>query len=191
MSLYGYISQVWKKPSDEMLQLLSKRMIEWRAEPSTIRIPKPTRLDRARQAGYRAKAGIIVVRQRLLRGGRQRPDIRAGRRTKHSRQLKVLGMNYQQVAEQRAARKFPNMEVLNSYFVAKDGRHYWYEVIMADKMHPVIANDSSLSWLSEGHSRRVFRGLTSAAKRSRGLYNKGFGAEKLRPSMRAHNRKGK
>ncbi|MDP3765404.1 MAG: 50S ribosomal protein L15e, partial [Nanoarchaeota archaeon] len=34
------------------------------------------------------------------------------------------------------------------------------------------------------------RGLTSAGKRGRGLLHKGKGAEKLRPSLRAHQRKG-
>ena len=42
------------------------------------------------------------------------------------------------------------------------------------------------------HQRgRAFRGLTSAGRKMRGLLNKGRGAEKLRPSIRAHNRKGK
>lgn len=190
MSFYQRLSELWK--SEEHVDVLRKSMVDWRKEPSTIRVPKPTRLDRARQAGYKALPGFIVVRQRLLRGGRQRPDIKAGRRSKHSGQRKVLGMNYQHVAEQRAAKKFPNMEVLNSYFLANDSLHYWYEVIMLDKSNPSVASNSRSSWVSSGkHNRRVFRGLTSAARRSRGLMNKGFGAEKLRPSMRAHDRKGK
>jgi len=41
------------------------------------------------------------------------------------------------------------------------------------------------------HKGRVFRGKTSAGKSSRGLRNKGKGAEKLRPSLRAHGRRGK
>ncbi|MBI3051139.1 50S ribosomal protein L15e [Candidatus Woesearchaeota archaeon] len=184
MSLYKRIAEAWKTGG------MRARMIDWRKEPSTIRIPKPTRLDRARELGYTAKPGVIVVRQRVIRGGRQRPDIKGGRRSKHARQRKILGMSYQHVAERRAAGKFPNMEVLNSYFVGKDGIHFWYEVIMADKMHPALASDKQLSWLI-GHQNRVMRGLTSAAKKSRGLRNKGFGAEKLRPSMRAHQRKGK
>ncbi|MBI3033845.1 50S ribosomal protein L15e [Candidatus Woesearchaeota archaeon] len=192
MNMYQYLTRAWNNPSDRHQEIMQKRMVEWRAEPSTLRIPKPSKLDRARKLGYRAKPGIIVVRQRLVRGGRQRPDIRAGRRTKHSRQRKILSMNYQQIAEQRAAKRFPNTEVLNSYFVAKDGTHFWFEVIMVDKSHPVIASDRHLSWMSGGkHNRRVFRGLTSAARKSRGLLHKGKGAEKLRPSMRAHDRKAK
>lgn len=190
MGMYSYLDESWN--STKGTETHRQRMAAWRAEPTTIRIPKPTRLDRARAAGYRAKPGIIVVRQRLIRGGRQRPDIKGARRSKHARQRKILSMSYQHVAERRAAVKFPNMEVLNSYFLAKDGTHYWFEVIMVDKEHPVVVFDKQLSWVSDGkHNRRVFRGLTSAAKRSRGLFHKGKGAEKLRPSLRAHNRKSK
>ncbi len=190
MGMYSYLDASWESGLGS--ETHRKRMVAWRAEPTTIRIPKPTRLDRARALGYRAKPGIIVVRQRLTRGGRQRPDIKGARRSKHARQRKILSMSYQHVAERRAATKFPNMEVLNSYFLAKDGTHYWYEVIMVDKDHPVIVFDKQLSWVSDGkHNRRVFRGLTSAAKRSRGLMHKGKGAEKMRPSQRAHDRKAK
>ncbi len=190
MGLYQQLETTWK--SDEFRSLLRKRLIEWRAEPATVRVHRPARLDRARTLGYRAKPGIIVVRQRVIRGGRQRPDIKKGRRSKHNRQRKILSLSYQVIAEKRAAYKFPNMEVLNSYFVAKDGNHYWYEVIMLDKEHPQILSDPLTGWISNPQNRRrVFRGLTSAGRKSRGLRNKGRGAEKLRPSLRAHDRKGK
>ena len=105
---------------------------------------------------------------------------------------KILKITYQLVAEQRAAKKYPNCEVLNSYWVGKDGLYYWYEVILVDKAHPNIISDKHVGWIAEEqHTRRVFRGLTSAARRSRGLRNKGKGAEKLRPSLRAHDRTGK
>jgi len=35
------------------------------------------------------------------------------------------------------------------------------------------------------HHKRVFRGLTSAGKKIRGLRRKGRGAEKVRPSRKA------
>jgi len=101
--------------------------------------------------------------------------------------LKIVDINYQLVAEQRAQKKFNNCEVLNSYFVAKDGLYYWYEIIMVDAHHPSIYKDNRTKWLKSGkHKGRVFRGLTSAGKKSRGLYNKGKGAEKLRPSRHAN-----
>ena len=170
MGLYKYVRQAWKKPSETISELMKKRIIEWRREPTTIRIDRPTRIDRARSLGYRAKQGFIVVRQRLIRGGRQREKFRKGRRPKHRRQIKILDKSYRQVAEERANRKYVNCEVLNSYFVAKDGKYYWYEIILIDRAHPAIKNDKKIKWIaSSKHRGRVYRGLTSAGKKSRGL----------------------
>jgi large subunit ribosomal protein L15e len=181
MSFYKYIRNVWKSPKKNLKELWSKRLIEWRKEPVTIRIEKPTRIDAARSLGYKAKQGYVVVRQRLLRGGRKRPDIKKGRRSKHSTQRKVLSKTYQQIAEERANKKFKNCEVLNSYYVAKDGRFVWYEVILVDREHPSIKADNRISWINQRkHTGRAFRGLTSSGKISRGLKNKGKGAEKTR-----------
>jgi large subunit ribosomal protein L15e len=89
------------------------------------------------------------------------------------------------IAEERAARKFPNMEVLNSYWVGEDGRSKWFEVILLDPNSPSIKTDKDVGWIVEKqHKRRVFRSLTSAGKKIRSLRNKGRGAEKVRPSKR-------
>jgi large subunit ribosomal protein L15e len=97
-----------------------------------------------------------------------------------------LAKSLRLVAEERAARKFPNLEVLNSYWVWEDGRYKWYEIIMVDPHHPVIQSDENINWICENvHQGRVFRGLTSAGKKMRGLRRKGRGAEKARPSRRA------
>lgn len=183
MALYKYLRQQWDNPNKDVWR---ERLIEWRQEPATVKIERPTRLDRARALGYKPKQGIILVRQRLERGGRQREKFTGGRRPKARRRRKVLDITYQTVAEQRAVSGYPNCEVLSSYFVAKDGKYYWYEVILVDTAHPVILADKNLSWIAKNHQRgRAFRGLTSSAKKSRGLTRKGFGAEKLRPSRRA------
>ncbi|MEM2486836.1 MAG: 50S ribosomal protein L15e, partial [Candidatus Bathyarchaeia archaeon] len=81
---------------------------------------------------------------------------------------------------------FPNLEVLNSYWVGEDGRYKWFEVIMVDPHHPAIRADKDINWICEKqHKGRVFRGLTSAGKKVRGLRKKGHGAEKARPSKKA------
>ncbi|MEO2117509.1 MAG: 50S ribosomal protein L15e, partial [Methanocaldococcus sp.] len=160
---------------------------------AVVRIERPTRLDRARALGYKPKQGIIVVRVRVRRGGLRKP------RPKNSKKPATLGVNkitmgksIQRIAEERAARRYPNMEVLNSYWVGEDGKYKWYEVILVDPYHPVIKADPQLNWLCTGkHRGRAFRGLTSAGKKGRGLRNKGIGAEKVRPSIRAHGRRGK
>jgi len=188
MGIYSYLQELWKKPKSNLGSVYTKRLIKWRREPVTIRIERPTRLNKAHSLGYKAKEGIIVVRQKVKRGGHKRPRIKAGRRSKRFGSRKNLKISYKVIAESRCAKKYVNMEVLNSYQVAKDGEYVWFEIILVDPMHPVIASDKNIQWIREKqHTRRVFRGLTSAGKKSRGLLNKGKGAEKLRPS--AHTKK--
>lgn len=162
--MYHYLAKAWKKPTYEMRQM----QIAWRKGKAIERVEKPLRLDKARALGYKAKPGFVIVRVRLLRGGRKREAVRAGRRTKRMTSRKVLKANYRWVAEQRAARKFKNLEVLNSYWIGKDGMYYFFEVILVDPLHPQIKNDPKLKWLLNARGR-VFRGLTSAGKHSRGI----------------------
>jgi len=190
MGYLKYMREAWKKPKKANPDLWRDRLLQWRREPVTIRIERPTRLDRARSLGYKAKPGIIVVRQRVKRGGRMREQFKSGRRPKARRQTKVVGINYRAVAEQRANKKFVNCEVMNSYWVAKDGIYSWYEVMLVDREHPQILADKELKFLSK-EKGRVFRGLTTAGKKSRGLFKKGKGAEKIRPSQRANKRRAK
>jgi large subunit ribosomal protein L15e len=49
------------------------------------------------------------------------------------------------VADRRVLERYPNMKFLGSYFVYKDGKHYWFEVILADPEHPRIAQDTELN----------------------------------------------
>ncbi len=190
MSLYQKIKESWKSKDNILWR---ERLIAWRKQQSIVKLDYPTRLDRARSLGYRAKQGYVLARVRLLKGGRQRPKFKGGRRSKHMRRLKILGMNYQWVAEQRANKKFHNCEVLNSYYIAKDAKHYWYEVILVDVNSPSIKADPKINWICERqHSKRVYRGLTSSARKSRGLRSgKGKGYEKNRPSLAAHRKRGK
>ncbi len=192
MAVYKYISQAWKRPKEGYLrELLRKRIPEWRAGESVVRVDTPLRLDRARALGYKAKQGIIVVRAKIRKGGRRKPRINSGRRAKRMGVVKYTPKkSLRWMAEERAQRKYPNLEVLNSYWIGKDGRYEYFEVILVDPHHPSVKNDKDLAWIASGkHKGRVFRGLTSAGKASRGLRNKGKGAEKVRPSIRANQRR--
>jgi len=185
---YKYISKAWKKPEASFVkELMWQRAIEWRKQPTVHRIERPTRLDRARKLGYKAKQGFVVVRVRVRRGGLRKIRPKAGRRPKRMGVTKYKpAKNMRLIAEERAARKFPNLEVLNSYWVWEDGRFKWFEVVMVDPSHPVIKSDKDINWICEEvHHGRVFRGLTSAGKEVRGLHHKGLGAEKARPSRKA------
>ena len=171
-SSYGFISDAWKRPDASYVdELRQSRLMSWRREPAVVRIGRPTRLDRARSLGYKAKQGIIVVRAKVRRGGRRKTRPKHGRRPKRMGVHKITpGKSLQRIAEERAARKYPNMEVLNSYWVAEDGKRKWYEIIFVEPANPVIAADENLNWIcSRKHKGRVFRGKTSAGKKGRGL----------------------
>jgi large subunit ribosomal protein L15e len=184
---YKYIAEEWAKPEKSFLdELMRQRLIQWRKQPVTIRIEHPTRLDRARKLGYKAKQGFIIARTRVRKGGLRKQRPRSGRRPKRMGVKKFKpAKNLRLIAEERTARKFPNLEVLNSYWVGEDGHHKWFEIILVDKNHPVIKSDKDINWITQKqHNRRVFRSLTSAGKKVRSLHRKGRGAEKIRPSKR-------
>lgn len=186
--LYHYIKEAWKKPERKTLR---ERMTEWRKSPVLEKVDKPLRIDRARSLGYKDKKGFVIVRARIKRGGHKRPRPDKGRRSKRLHTRKNLRMNYKQIAEQRAARKFTNLEVLNSYQIGKDGIHYFYEIILVDPERPEIKKDKSLNKkINSKNSKKPFRGLTSSGKKSRGLREKSK-ESKTRPSLRANQRRGK
>lgn len=185
---YHYIREVWKKPGRELLQT---RLIEWRAGESFVKVDKPLRLDRARALGYKAKKGFVVFRVRIKRGGRKRTRHKHGRKSRKQYVKKILKMNYQWVAEIRVEKRYPNLEVLNSYPIAKDGKHCFFEVIMIDPSRPEIKNDPVYKWICDNaNHNRAQRGLTSAARKSRGLRSRSHDM-KVRPSLRAWQRQGK
>jgi len=140
MSAYRYMSEAWKKPSASYVkELMRTTAIKWRGEPTIHRIDTPTRLDRARRLGYRAKQGLIVVRVRIRKGGARKPRPTSGRRQKAMGVAKYTrAKSLKEIAESRVARKFPNLKVLNSYWVWEDGKNTWFEVILADLNHPAV-----------------------------------------------------
>jgi large subunit ribosomal protein L15e len=185
---YKYIAEAWAKPEKSFVDaLMRKRLVEWRRQSTITRIDKPTRLDRARKLGYKAKQGFVVARVRVRRGGMRKQRPRAGRRPKRMGVKKFKpGKSLRLIAEERSGRKFPNLEVLNSYWVGEDGRSKWFEVIMVDPNHPVVKADPNINWICEKqHHKRAFRSLTSAGKKVRSLRRRGRGAEKFRPSRKA------
>lgn len=193
-SMYSYIADAWKNPSKSYLKEVNyQRKIEWRREENFVRIDKPTRLDAARNSGFKAKQGYILVRGRVRKGSFGKRKIKAGRRAKRKGILQItVGKSMQRIAEERAQKRFPNLEVLNSYWVGADGQHEWYEIILVDPSHPVIQADPKINWICfNTHKGRVFHGKTSAGKKGRGMRVKGKGAEKVRPSVRANGRRAK
>lgn len=192
-SMYGHLREQWKKPDTAYQSPLKNRIVQWRKEGSFTRVEKPLRIDRARSLGYKAKQGYIVVRARVRRGGLRKHKIKGGRKPSAKGMKKITAAkSTQRIAEERTAKRYQNMEVLNSYWVGEDGKYHYYEVILVDYSHPSIVNDPKIKWIADpSNRRRVLRGKTSAGQKGRGMMYKGKGVEKIRPSIRAHQSRGK
>ena len=137
--------QVWLKMLKENPMELRQRAVVWRNQNAVTRVEKPSRIARARRLGYKAKQGIIVIRMRVGTGGMRKQRPRGGRRPKHLGVTKIKAdVSMKQVAERRVLERYPNMKLLGSYFLYKDGMHYWFEVVLADPSHPRIAKDKEI-----------------------------------------------
>merc|ERR1712216_351048 len=74
MGAYKYMEELWKKKQSDMLRFLSRvRVWEYRQLPAIHRCTRPTRPDKARRLGYKAKQGFVIYRVRVRRGSRKRP----------------------------------------------------------------------------------------------------------------------
>ncbi|KAL6123382.1 hypothetical protein ACLB2K_075904 [Fragaria x ananassa] len=163
------------------------RVWQYRQEPSIVRVTRPTRPEKARRLGYKAKQGYVIYRVRVRRGGRirKRPVAKGivyGKPTNQG----VTQLNFQRskrsVAEERAGRKLGGLKVLNSYWINEDSTYKYLEVILVDAV--TIKNDQRIC--NPVHKHRDLRGLTSAGKKYRGLQGKGHLHHKGRPSRRAN-----
>lgn len=66
MGAYRYLEGMWRnKQSDVMRFLLRVRAWEYRQLPSVHRASKPTRPEKARRLGYKAKQGFVIYRGEL------------------------------------------------------------------------------------------------------------------------------
>ena len=190
MGAFMYLNELWKKKSSDVLRFTQRiRAWEYRHQHAIVRVQHPTRPEKARALGYKAKQGYAIFRIRLRRGGR-RVNAHRGITYGKPSTAGILGLklnkNYRAVAEQRLGRKFGNVRVLNSYWVNNDATYTWYEIVTVDPMHKVIRNDAKINWIVNSvHKHREARGLTSAGRKHRGMRNKGHKANKIRPSVRA------
>jgi large subunit ribosomal protein L15e len=192
-SFYSHIREAWKTPTEgQLAELQWQRQQEWRDQGAIERVERPTRLDRARSLGYKAKQGVVVARVSVRKGSARKQRFKAGRRSKRQGVNKITRRkNLQRIGEERVSRKYRNLRVLNSYWVGEDGSQKWFEVILLDPEHGAIASDDDLNWICEDSQRgRAFRGRTSAGQRGRGQHHRGTGTEKTKPSIRANDRAG-
>lgn len=189
MGAYRFISELWRKKQSDVMRFLSRvRCWELRHLPAVHRASRPTRPDKARMLGYKAKQGFVIYRVRVRRGDRRRAAHR-GIVNRKPRNQWILGMkrsrNLRSVAEVRAGARCMNLRVLNSYPIGEDGTFKFFEVIMVDPAHPAIRRDPRINWICKPvMKRRECRGLTAAGRKYRGLNGKGHRHNKQRPSRR-------
>jgi len=174
MGAYKFLEEIWKKKqSDVMRFILRVRVWEYRQLPAIHRASRPTRPDKARRLGYKAKQGYVIYRVRVRRGGRKRPNANGivyGKPANQGiNQLKPK-RSHRSVAEERVGRRAGNLRVLNSYWVNQDASYKFYEVILVDPNHKAIRVDPRINWITQPVAKhRELRGLTAAGKSSRGL----------------------
>ena len=137
------------------------------------RAPRPTRPDKARRLGYKAKQGYVIYRVRVRRGGRKRKVRKGatfGKPTNQGVNQLKFQRSLQSVAEERVGRRCGALRVLNSYWIGQDSTFKFYEVILVDPMHKAIRRDPRINWLCKSvHKHREMRGLTATGRKNRGL----------------------
>lgn len=162
-----------KKQSHVMLFLLRVRCWQYGELSVLHRAPRPTRPDKARRLGYKAKQGYVIYRIRVRRGGRKRPVPKGatyGKPVHHGVNQLKFARSLQSVAEERAGRHCGALRVLNSYWVGEDSTYKFFEVILIDPFHKAIRRNPDTQWITKPvHKHREMRGLTSAGRKSRGL----------------------
>lgn len=192
MGAYKYVSEMWRKKQSDVLRfLLRVRAWEYRQGNRIVRLTGPSRPDKARTIGYKAKQGYVIYRVAVRRGNRKRPQHKGivfGKPRNHGiNQLKYTRSHRAQ-AEDRAGRRCANLRVLSSYWINQDATHKYFEVILVDPSHNAIRNDARINWICKAvHAHRENRGLTAAGRKSRGLNTRGHGANKLIGSSHSGN----
>ncbi|GAB0145364.1 hypothetical protein EsHS_00005795 [Epichloe bromicola] len=172
MGALKYVEELQKKKQSDLMSFL----LRYRQLNVIHRAPRPSRLDKARRLGYKAKQGYVIYRVRVRRGGRKRPAPKGATYGKPTNQG-INQLKYQRslkaTAEERVGRRCANLRVLNSYWINQDSTYKYYEVILVDPQHKAIRIDPRINWIvNPVHKHREARGLTATGKKSRGL-NKG------------------
>jgi large subunit ribosomal protein L15e len=146
MGAYKHMSKAWnKRESTELNQYLRQAAISWRRDRVIKRVEYPTRPERARSLGYRKKQGFVVARVRVRKGGARKKRPSSGRRPRALGVSKFTrAKSLKCIAEERVARNFPNLSVLNSYYLWEDGTSKWFEVMLVDPNHPSIKKDETI-----------------------------------------------
>ncbi len=130
------MAEILRHKQSDLCQFLARvRCWEYRQLAVIHRASRPSRPDKARRLGYKAKQGYLIYRIRVRRGNRKKPVPKGATYGKPVRQ----GVNHlkfqrglRSTAEERVGRRCGNLRVLNSYWINQDGVYKYYEVILVE-----------------------------------------------------------
>ena len=172
MGALKYVEEIQKKKQSDILRfLLRVRCWEYRSLNVIHRASRPSRPDKARRLGYKAKQGYVIYRIRVRRGNRKKPVAKGATYGKPTNQG-VNQLKYQRslrsTAEERVGRRCANLRVLSgsspptfsegiggsnehwsadSYWVNQDATYKYFEVILVDPQHKAIRRDARINWI--------------------------------------------
>ena len=140
------------------------RCWEYRQLNVIHRASRPSRPDKARRLGYKAKQGYVVYRVRVRRGNRKKPVPKGlfvfpleldffninnlsskigatyGKPVRQGVNHLKFQRGLRSTAEERVGKRCGNLRVLNSYWINQDGVYKYYEVILVDPNHKAVSS---------------------------------------------------
>ena len=193
-SMYAYVREAWKKPAETGVKELQwQRMQEWRREGSVVRLEHPTRIDRARNLGYKAKQGIAVVRVTYKAGRaaeipvRPRPAVCPDGEEPHhpgeKSSANCRGTGFREISR--------TWKCSTPTGLARTGSRSGSRLSLWTATTRPFRPTRPLLAAKPAHRGRAERGKTSAGGKGRGMMTRGRGTEKTRPSIRSHGNLGK
>merc|ERR1712029_1210405 len=142
MGAYAYLAELSNRKQSDFARFLSRvRCWNYRQLNVIHRATRPSRPDKARRLGYKAKQGFVVYRVRVRRGNRKKQVAKGatfGKPTNQGVNQLKFQRSLRSVAEERVARRCGGLRVLNSYWINQDGVYKYFEVILVDPSHKAI-----------------------------------------------------
>merc|ERR1712243_394426 len=113
MGAYKYLQEIYRKKQSEVLRFLLRiRAWQYRHLNKIHRATHPTRPEKARRLGYKAKQGFVIYRVRIRRGGRKRKVHKGctyGKPSSHGVNHLKAKRNHRSMAESKCGRALPSL----------------------------------------------------------------------------------
>ncbi len=115
-----------------------------------VRVPHPTRPEKAKRLGYKTKQGFVIYRIRVRRGGRKR-QVRRGKTMGKPKNQGVTGLkpkrSLQVIAEERVGRRCPALRILNSYWVGQVRIIHSHSILTSLVRMPLTNSLKLFAWI--------------------------------------------